>query len=94
MAGVESRAFDSADETRTPDKTRIEVVRLGSTTAARMSLSPGWSWAECIKPVVGGESCQNRHVGVLQSGTMRVRRPSCPSCTCSSTYCECLVIER
>ena len=74
MAGVESRAFDSPDETRTPDKTRLDVVRLGGgTTAARLSLSPGWSWAECIRPVVGGESCQNRHVGVLQSGTMRVR---------------------
>jgi hypothetical protein len=73
MAGVESRAFDSPDETRTPDKTRVEVVRMGGTTAARMNLSPGWSWAECIKPVVGGESCQNRHVGLLQSGVMRVR---------------------
>jgi hypothetical protein len=73
MAGVESRAFDSPDETRAPDKTRVEVVRVGGTTAARMTLSPGWSWADCIKPVVGGESCQNRHVGTLVSGTMHVR---------------------
>jgi hypothetical protein len=28
MAGVEARDFDSPDETRTPDKTRVEVVRL------------------------------------------------------------------
>ena len=26
MAGVEARTFDSPDETRTPDKTRVEIV--------------------------------------------------------------------
>lgn len=73
MAGVESRGFDSPDETRTPDKTRVDVVNIGGTTAARLHLSPGWRWSECIKPVVGGESCQNHHVGYLQSGVMVVR---------------------
>ena len=29
MAGVESRAFDPPEETRTPDKTRVEIVRIG-----------------------------------------------------------------
>ena len=72
MAGVEKRDFDSADETRTPDKTRSDIVHLGGTTAARVRLEPGWSWVECIKPVVGGESCQHRHVGLAQSGRMRV----------------------
>ncbi len=73
MAGVESRAFDSPDETRTPDKTRVDVVRIGATTAARLSFEPGWRWSECIKPVVGTESCQVRHVGVVHSGQMVVR---------------------
>ena len=58
MAGVEARAFDSPDETRTPDKTRVEIVRIGSSTAARMTLEPGWRWSECIKPLVGTDSCQ------------------------------------
>jgi hypothetical protein len=34
MAGIQSRSFDSPDETRSPEKTRVDVVRLGSTTAA------------------------------------------------------------
>ena len=72
MAGVEVGDFGSPDETRMPDKTKIELVRLGETSAARMRLEPGWKWSECIKPVVGGERCQVRHVGLLQSGTMRV----------------------
>jgi hypothetical protein len=72
VAGVESRSFDSPDETRTPDKTKVDVVKLSNTTAARLTLEPGWSWEACIKPVVGTESCQLRHVGVAMSGAMRI----------------------
>jgi len=72
MAGVEKRDFDSPDESRTPSKTRSDIVHLGGTSAARLTLEPGWSWAECIKPVVGTESCQLRHIGVAQAGQMRV----------------------
>ena len=72
MAGVQARAFDSPDETRAPDKTRVEVVRLGDVTAARLTLQPGWRWSECIKPVAGTDSCQLRHVGVVHSGRMHV----------------------
>jgi hypothetical protein len=72
MASVKSIDFDSPDETRAPDKTRIDIVRIGDTTAARMTLQPGWKWSECIRPVVGTESCQNRHVGFVQSGTLHV----------------------
>ena len=73
MAGVESGDFDSPDETRTPDKTQVAVVRMGATTAARLTFEPGWRWSECIKPVVGTESCQVRHVGIVQSGRMGIR---------------------
>jgi hypothetical protein len=72
MAGVEARSFDAPDETRTPDKTKVEIVRMGGTSASRMLLQPGWRWSECIQPIVGGERCQMRHVGIVQSGTMRV----------------------
>jgi hypothetical protein len=73
MAGIESRSFDSPDETRAPDKTHVDVVRLGGTTAARLTLEPGWSWSSAIKPVAGTDSCEARHVGVVQSGTLRVK---------------------
>jgi hypothetical protein len=73
MAGVESRDFDSPDETRKPDKTQVDVVRIGGTTAARFAFEPGWRWSECIKPIAGTESCQVRHVGVVQTGRMGIR---------------------
>jgi hypothetical protein len=72
MAGVEKRDFDSPDESRTPDKTRVDVVRLSGTTAARFTMEPGWRWSECVKPGAGTESCQFKHVGVVQAGRMRV----------------------
>lgn len=72
MAGVKTLDFDSPDETRAPDKTRVDVVRVGGITAARFTFEPGWRWSECIKPVVGTDSCQARHVGVVQSGTMGI----------------------
>ena len=73
MAGTESRTFDSPDETRTPDKTRVDVVRMGGATAARMTFEPGWKWSECVKPVAGTDSCQARHVGVVQAGRLHVK---------------------
>jgi len=72
MSGVRSLDFDSPDETRTPEKTRIDVVRVGGTTAARFAFEPGWRWSECVKPVAGTDSCQVRHVGVVQSGKLHI----------------------
>jgi hypothetical protein len=72
MASVTARSFDNPDETRKPDKTQVEVVDLGDVKAARMRLSPGWRWSECIKPVVGTDSCQAEHLGYAVSGRMHV----------------------
>lgn len=72
MAGLIARSFDKPDETRTPDKTKVEVVDMAGVKAARMTLQPGWKWSECIKPVVGGDSCQAHHVGVCISGSMHI----------------------
>jgi hypothetical protein len=73
MAGVESRNFDSPDETRTPDKTRVDLVRMGATTAGRFAFEPGWRWSDCVKPVAGTDSCQLRHVGVVRSGRLAIK---------------------
>jgi hypothetical protein len=37
------------------------------------AFEPGWKWSECVKPVVGTDSCQVRHVGVVQSGRLVVK---------------------
>ena len=48
MPGVSSKSFETPDETRTPDKTTMEVLRLSGATVARITFQPGWKWSECI----------------------------------------------
>jgi hypothetical protein len=72
MGGFEMRDFNSPDESRTPEKTRVDVVRMGGATAGRLTFEPGWRWSECVKPVAGTDSCQARHVGVVQEGRLHV----------------------
>ena len=45
MAGVAVGDFGSPDETRTPDKTTIEVVRIGGASAAGWGEEGGSSMA-------------------------------------------------
>lgn len=72
MAGVTSRNLDTPDETRTPDKSLLQLVSLEDAKAGRGTFQPGWKWSECIKPVVGTDSCEVHHFGVIMSGTMHV----------------------
>jgi mannose-6-phosphate isomerase-like protein (cupin superfamily) len=72
MSGLETKSFDNADEVRSPDKTTVEVVRFDGVTAGRFTFQPGWKWSECVKPKVGTDTCQARHVGAVVSGNMHV----------------------
>jgi hypothetical protein len=64
--------FDSPDETRTFPNGRLDVVHAGDSTIARMSMQPGWQWSKDVKPLVGGELCQHRHVGYAISGRLKI----------------------
>lgn len=72
MPGFEFKSLNAPDETRAPDKTKVEVVKVGGHQVARLTLQPGWKWSECIKPVVNTESCQAEHLGYLVSGHMHI----------------------
>lgn len=72
MAGVETRDFSTPDETRTPDKTKVEIVNLSGGQIGRYTFQPGWRWSQCIKPVAGTDSCQVDHIGVVLSGQLHV----------------------
>ena len=72
MAGVEARNFDAPDETRRPDKTTVETVKVGGALVGRATMEPGWRWSEAIKPIVGGDHCQVHHLGYVVSGRMHI----------------------
>ena len=73
MGSINKKSFDNPDEVRAPEKAEVHVCDMGGVAAAKMILQPGWSWSSCIKPVVGGDSCQARHVGTVLSGSMSAR---------------------
>ena len=68
-----AKSHDKPDEVRSPDKTRVEVVRLPGFTLGHLKMQPGWRWSACIKPVVGTDSCQVSHVGHAVSGRLTVK---------------------
>jgi quercetin dioxygenase-like cupin family protein len=68
----EAKSHDKPDEVRTPQKTRVEVVRLEGFTLGRFIFEPGWRWSECVKPVVKTDQCMNSHVGYVVSGRITV----------------------
>ena len=73
MPGVEARSFASPDETRSPEKTTVEIVKLAGGEIGRYTFEPGWRWSECIKPIVKTDSCQVEHVGYAVSGTLHIK---------------------
>ncbi|MEA5455938.1 cupin domain-containing protein [Sinomonas sp. JGH33] len=73
---LDVKSHDEPDEARRPEKSEIDIVTVGDYTIGRFTFDPGWSWSECIKPVVHTDSCQNNHVGYCVAGTLEVRHAS------------------
>jgi class 3 adenylate cyclase len=72
MAESGSKNLRTPDETiRLPGITE-ELVDLGDLTVGRTVQEPGWRWSTHTRPVVGGEWCTARHVGVVLSGRFGV----------------------
>ncbi len=72
MKGLSSKNFAAADEVRTFDKGRMEVITLGDATVGRATFHAGWKWSECVKPVARTDSCEVAHLGYVVSGRMHV----------------------
>ena len=70
--GVEKRPMTSPNETKTFDKGKVEVVKLGDITINRNTFEPGWRWSTSVKPVAKTDSCQVHHIGFILSGTLHV----------------------
>ncbi len=76
VGDVEKQNLRDADEVRESEKGRAEIVRLAGTSVARITLEPGWRWSEHLKPIMGTESCEVKHLLYLISGRMHVRMDS------------------
>src|SRR4029453_7960959 len=74
MAGIETKTFDSPDETRPFEdgKGQAEVVNIGGGSVIYGTFEPGWRWSEHVKPLAGTESCQSPHFLYVLSGRVKL----------------------
>jgi class 3 adenylate cyclase len=62
------KSLSSPDETiRFPGITEA-LVEIAGMTVGRTVQDPGWRWSTDMQPLVGGEWCEARHIGVIISG--------------------------
>ena len=62
------KRFDSPDETRTFEKGKFEVIKIGHMTIGRASYDTGWRWSEHVGATTGAASCEVDHIGLVLSG--------------------------
>lgn len=73
MSKLQSKKFDSPDETMTPGRGEVAVINLGGFTVNRFTLQPGWRWSEDVKSTAKTGSCQKAHLNVHISGRLGVK---------------------
>ena len=72
MAEGRSKNLSTPEDTIDFPKMHGDVIHLGDLTVANVVTEPGWRWSTHVRPEVGGEWCQARHVGVILSGRLGV----------------------
>jgi hypothetical protein len=65
--------LDNPTETRSFEKGRFEVYRVGPMTLGRATYEPGWKWSQHVGAAAGAELCQVEHVGLVLEGQAAVR---------------------
>jgi quercetin dioxygenase-like cupin family protein len=73
MSAAEQRNFGDADETRTFERGRLDLLKIGNSEIGRLTLEPGWRWSDHVKPLAGTEWCEAPHFQYHVAGTLRVR---------------------
>lgn len=72
MASVEFKDFISPDEVRTFEKGKLELLHFRGGVVGKLTLEPGWHWAEHIKPIAGTEWCEAPHFQYQVAGRLHV----------------------
>jgi len=65
-------SLEEPSETRTFEKGRFDVYRVGPGTLGRATYEPGWRWSVHVGPTVGADLCDVEHVGLVLSGRAAV----------------------
>jgi class 3 adenylate cyclase len=63
-----SKSLRAPDETQSYEMAIEQIVELGDLTVGRAVMRPGWRWSLHMRPIVGGDWCRARHVGLVLGG--------------------------
>ncbi|MEK7113162.1 MAG: cupin domain-containing protein [Patescibacteria group bacterium] len=70
MATIVKKSLNQPEETKTPEKVKVEIITINGIKIERVTAEPGWRWSKHLKPIVGGESCQKDHFVYVLSGKL------------------------
>ena len=71
MQTIRKKTFDNPD-TSIPKMSNTMVDLEDGVFILKQIAEPGWVWSECVKPKVGTDSCQKRHIGLCVAGRLAV----------------------
>jgi hypothetical protein len=72
MAKAEQKTFETADEVRTFERGRLDLLRIGDSEIGRLTLEPGWRWSDHVKPIAGTDLCEAPHFQYHVAGTLHI----------------------
>lgn len=72
MNTVYHRSFDEPDEVIELEQLTSKVLSLGGMSLALDTHRPGWHWKEHVRPMVGTDWCESRHIGYVVSGRVSI----------------------
>jgi class 3 adenylate cyclase len=67
VSGTPKNLADPDETLRFPGISEA-LVEIAGMTVSRTVQEPGWRWSTSMQPIVGGEWCEARHIGVMISG--------------------------
>jgi hypothetical protein len=70
---MEVKGFVKPLETRTFDKGKVDLVKIGGAMVGRAEFQPGWRWSTSVKPIARTKSCEAPHFQYHLSGTLRIQ---------------------
>jgi class 3 adenylate cyclase len=72
MARYLLKSLDAPDDVVEHERLKLEAVDLADVSVGWQVLQPGWRWSTHTKPIVGGDLCRTRHVGLVLEGRLGV----------------------
>jgi len=72
VARLQTKTFETPDETRTVPRALLRVVNLDEVAVGHAVWQPGWRWSTDLRPIAGTEWCENHHLGYALSGHLAV----------------------